>query len=210
MSRRKMLLGVMAAGLALALSISGSLMYFTSQSPESVNVVSIIGLDLKLSETGDPGSADILSDGDGLDYGVVVPGVPMAKKPVARTLPGNVDSFVRAEVSLSWLDGDEPLSDRPANLDAVNERILKSLKDSSNANWLYEDGYFYYVDDKTAAAPTLKVLEGGNTTSGVFDSFAVPENIPGELGGKTLHIDIKAFAAQSRVGDFTELSDYFG
>ncbi|MDR1537805.1 MAG: hypothetical protein LBU32_07375 [Clostridiales bacterium] len=222
MSRKKLFALIIASALVLAASITGTLMYFTAESPEATNVVTMGGLSVSMTEIGENDEEiTIQADGEGLNYDNVEPGAILVKQPKVKTGEDDIDSYIRVKFSLSWwklVEGDEvsiPDEEIPSK-DAVNALIEESF--SVNENWIYvaEDGYFYYVEvseDEDAPAE-LKILSGGAETSAIFEDFTIPSDLSNEFKDKILHINLKAEAVQSNGnvapdGEEYELKDYF-
>jgi hypothetical protein len=197
MTKEKIALSVAALFLTFILSITGTLMYFTAESPKAVNVVTMKGLDVYLEETG-PGSTSIqiVKDGDGLKYEDVTPGDTLVKSPKVHTSESSVKSFIRVSFKLAWYSQDGATPFDGAELESVNTAILNSLKSQAAPNWLYEDGYFYYVAN-TGTQKLLRELSGNVVTEPVFQTLTIPANLPNSMQRKVLKIDLQAEAIQS-------------
>ncbi|MDR1642831.1 MAG: hypothetical protein LBT59_24325 [Clostridiales bacterium] len=198
MRKTKLFLSIAATACTLALSITGTLMYFTAESPQAVNVISLKGLEVFLKETGANSVVmPIDEDNKGLSYENVTPGETLVKAPQVYTSTSSVTAFIRVSFSFSWFsqDGETPFAGSGVN--EANTAILNNLASQPYTNWHYENGYFYYVINKNDTSKSLKELAAGGVTDPIFETVTIPADLPNEMQHKVLKINLKAEAIQS-------------
>jgi hypothetical protein len=208
---------MITALLALGFSLSGTLMYFTSVSPESTNVITLGGLNITLTESNEDDTVVIEEDGDGLVYDHIPPGQSIKKEPRVSTEEEDINSYIRVCFDMEWPGVED--DDELALLNEISAEILNGIAASSSSNWHFvsggaANGFFYYVVDKEASPIVLSALPGGGSTDSIFESVSIPTNLPNLAQNKTINIHLRAEAVQSDGntapdGESFDLSDYF-
>jgi predicted ribosomally synthesized peptide with SipW-like signal peptide len=224
--RTKLVLGILAAVMTLALTIGGTLMLFTAQSETATNVVTLGNAAIQLEETGDPEGDDYevvgVDDFTGIDFGdEIVPGATLDKRPRV-TNTGSVPVYVYVDGVLSVTkEGEEGVSYETLTGDVKTQidSILATVGAGDLGNGWYAtttspDDYgnlvgTYYLGDGTE----LTALASGASTSDIFRTVSIPTSVTNVLEGYTITLTLKAYAVQSGGIDETttidELKDLF-
>ncbi|MDR3277451.1 MAG: hypothetical protein LBT12_01650 [Oscillospiraceae bacterium] len=208
MMNKKILLGVTATVLVLALAIGGTLMLFSAQTATATNVVTLgKGIAAGLYERGgttEPEDNDefklITDSNTGINFQTVTPNAIIYKEPrIQRSDVGGSDAYVRVIATVNiWAPSDDdtaasyevidelgyvPASKLTNDQNALVNKILQSA--DRDENWEFVNtspvsntGTYYYVTGGENG--TLKVLSAPNnaSTPSVTDTIFTEIQIP--------------------------------
>lgn len=232
--KKRLMLGIIAAALTLALVVGGTLMLFTAQTETATNVVTTGNVQIILQEQG----GEIIRDVDGEEIRIRTKGWRYDYKTVgedgftgidyddpAQAVPG--DTLTKSPRIVN--SGLNPVYVKVTGVLKVNiagkEDILNYLYTgdfvdiiNTNANvvpddkgWVLDEaavsrelvgeevwitGTWYYVDNSGAAA-RLSVVQAGQGTVPVFDSFTFPTAWDNLFNFVTFKLDVTGYAVQA-------------
>jgi|GEM_PF-3309526 len=206
--KKKLVLSITAAVMALALAIGGTLMLFTSQTEKATNNVTLKGLGIILEEQNEEGDWEKI-DGDeftGVEFGIE-PGDNIDKWARIVAEDNSVDSYLRVWREITWYkDGEEveymKLDDEIEHMrvyaivGTMLERAFAETGDWTFVSYLnkvpnpgqYDWGYFYYTNadgtlKELTAGDAINLLEGikfDDLDSDEFKALFAPTGTPGE------------------------------
>ena len=177
MKKKKLIELAATVSLLAVIGVGSTLAYFTDNT-SATNVITMGHVDITLTEETD--DEDVSSKEDcGLVYKDVVPGDVLSKKPVIRVDAESEDCYLRVEITVADLDGEQ------------TKELLSGI--DIGENWkLGNDGYFYYqsvfVADKS---------NEDNNKLPLFTKVTIPDAWGNEVAEKTFTIKITAEAIQA-------------
>lgn len=166
---KKRIAAVMVVLAVAAISISGTLAYFTADSI-ATNVITTGKIDITLIEEDDQGNAFVDKTG-------VMPGEAVPKVVTVRNAEDADEAFVRIEVTKT-IKLAEGITGTP------NTDLL--ICDYNLTDWTWKDGYFYYN----------KKLAPGEETTPLFTKVTFDPKMDNMYQGCSAEILVKADAVQ--------------
>jgi predicted ribosomally synthesized peptide with SipW-like signal peptide len=231
--KKKLLLGITAATLALSLAIGGTLMLFTDTSDTATNVITFGDAEIELQEKNNNGEFKTITEKfTGNNFKNIVPGETLEKEPrVINT--GNVPVYVKvtgelyAYANQAAKDAGTPridieawgaYKDNNAALEAFISSIViddhwagvtTKLNEAGNAIV----GTWYYIEGTQGATRSyaLKALEAKNSgtydeTTSIFKEIKIPDTLTSAYEGAIIELKLTAHAVQSESNPYNSTS----
>ena len=180
MKAKKLAIAVTSAALVAAVTIGGSLAYFTDSDANS-NVITMGHVSGTLTETQEQTRTDGTK---GLDFTNLVPGQTIQKDPTVTIDRNSEDAYVRVKIDYTGLT-DQQISDLKQGITLSKDWVTGT------------DGYIYYNNIMKA-----------NDKSKLFSEVTIPATWGNEVTDKTFNMNITAEMIQA--DNFTPTKDASG
>lgn len=191
MKRSKIIMSIAAVSMVVAVTIGGTLAYFTDNGQLS-NTFAMGKVNIELTEP-------LFGEATDNTYkvGDVQPGQVITKDPTVTVDADSLEAYIRVKIEISGLDKIE-LGDQSVDYtQSLEDTFLVGNKSMEEYGWYYSNGYYYY---KESVAPGDSVK--------VFDTFHIPEKWGNEFAGIVFGINVTAEAVQA--SNFTPAKDSNG
>ncbi len=180
--------------ICLAISVSGTLAYFTA-SERAHNVITTSGIGIELAEKQEQNGVLVDFPKEGI-FGVM-PGASVSKI-VSVVNDGGADAWIRVWVNVSISEGGDPIANPtiknlPLTITGKDGEPMDVITlDVDNASWIVgADGYYYYHEP----------LAAGAETNALFKTVSFVKEMGNEYQNCKVLIDVTAEAVQSDNND---------